>query len=254
MTQVITSIQEWQAIRQKITTTKNIGFVPTLGNLHIGHQSLLEKSKQQNEITVLSIYVNRTQFNDPKDFNDYPRTFASDIELAKNIGIDFIIMPEDCALYPDDYCYHVNEMDFSRFLEGPYRPGHFSGVLTIVLKLFQIVKPTRTYLGEKDYQQLELIRGMVKAFFLDVEIVACPTIREADNLPYSSRNSRLSSSERNQASKFPAIFFQKKSCEEITNELLNAGFIVDYIQDYQHRRYGAVKIGAVRLIDNYARI
>lgn len=251
MTQIIQSLQEWKKIRQNLSPTQSLGLVPTLGNLHVGHQSLLEQSRQHNDATILSIYVNPTQFNDPKDFECYPRTFSKDIELAEKMGIDFVLMPEENSLYPDHYRYRIEETELSQILEGQYRPGHFAGVLTIVFKLFQIVKPTRVYFGEKDYQQLMLIRGMIDAFLMDIEMVPCATIREADQLPYSSRNARLSVEHRRQASQFPAIFFQNKSCGKIKEELLAAGFEVDYIEDYQQRRYGAVRVGGVRLLDNY---
>ena len=229
----------------------SIGFVPTMGNLHEGHVSLIQQSKQQNDKTVLSIFINPTQFNNADDFNRYPKTVEQDKALAKKHGVDEIILPDYNLLYPDNYNYKITECNISKILEGQYRPGHFDGVLTVVLKLLLIIKPTRAYFGEKDYQQLVLVKNMVKSFFVETDIVGCPTVRNKQGLPLSSRNSLLTPEQYKQANYFPAIFHNKNlSCQEITEKLKRAGFEVDYIEDYNNRRFAAVKIGNIRLIDN----
>ena len=248
MTKVYTSINQWRAFRQTLKGT--IGFVPTMGNLHAGHKSLLQKAKQENSITVLSIFVNPTQFNDENDLANYPRTFSNDLALAKEIGIDYVIQPNYEDLYTDAYRYKISESKLSSIMEGKHRPGHFDGMLTIVMKLLMLVKPSKAYFGEKDYQQLQLITDMAKNFFIDTRIVACPMIRDENGLALSSRNSRLTPEQYKIAIQFPKLLASKKSSTEITRDLQELGFNVDYIEELQDRRYGAVKLGTVRLIDN----
>jgi pantoate--beta-alanine ligase len=139
-------------------------------------------------------------------------------------------------------------------MEGKHRPGHFTGVLTIVMKLLNLVRPQRAYFGEKDYQQYLLIRNMVAAFFMPVEIKACPTVREESGLAYSSRNNRLTASQRQDAEKFARIFQQNKTCEQLIEELESQGLTVEYIEEFAERRFAAVVIGDIRLIDNHALI
>ncbi|HRE33194.1 MAG TPA: pantoate--beta-alanine ligase, partial [Candidatus Berkiella sp.] len=161
MTQLIHSLEKWQALRKTFRPHDSVGFVPTMGNLHQGHASLLSLAKAQNQISVLSIFVNPTQFNDPKDLQQYPRTLEEDMKIATSLDIDYVICPSANELYPDEYHYQVHETTISHLLEGISRPGHFTGMLTIVLKLLLLVKATHTYFGEKDYQQLQLVKGMV---------------------------------------------------------------------------------------------
>lgn len=229
---------------------KSLGFAPTMGALHAGHESLLQKARMENEISVLSIFVNPTQFNDKKDFEKYPQTWDADLALAEKNGVDIIFAPTFESIYPDQYTYKIIESDFSKLLCGKDRPGHFDGVLTIVMKLFQIVQPTRAYFGEKDFQQLTLIQNMVKAFFLPVTIVPCPTLRESDGLAMSSRNVRLSTEDRKKAPEIYRIINQKISATEAHHQLSQAGFGVDYCVDLLGRRFVAVRLGEVRLIDN----
>jgi pantoate--beta-alanine ligase len=153
-------------------------------------------------------------------------------------------------MYPDGYRFRVTESEFSRELCGAHRPGHFDGVLTVVMKLLNFVAPTRAYFGEKDYQQLTLIREMVSAFFMPYEIVACPTVREADGLAMSSRNVNLSADARARAVAFPAALRSAESASDARARLEREGFEVDYVEDRESRRYGAVRVGGVRLIDN----
>lgn len=248
---IFSSIAEWQTFRrQALFEHKKIGFVPTMGNLHQGHYSLLARSVQENDLTVLSVFVNPTQFDNPEDLQKYPRTFEQDVALARSAGVDFILNPEYAALYPDDYRYKVSESTFSQQFCGQYRPGHFDGVLTVVLKLLQLVKPTNSYFGEKDFQQLQLIKDMVAAFFMDINIVASPTVRDANNLALSSRNSRLTPEQYALALEFPKLLAGQQTANEIKAALTKLGFRVDYIAEHAGRRLGAVHLGSVRLIDN----
>ncbi len=251
MTKVINEIEKWKELRASGEfKSKTIGFVPTMGALHAGHKSLIDRSVTENNITVVSVFVNPTQFNDKSDLTNYPKTFDEDLEMISNAGADYLLFPEYDSIYPDNYAYKVTEDDFSKLLCGASRPGHFDGVLTVVMKLFNIVDADRAYFGEKDYQQLKLIEGMAKAFFMKTEIIACPTIRDYDGLALSSRNTRLAPTERELAKLFPQILKQNISVNEAKQKLEAAGIKVDYITDINNRRYGAVFIGNVRLIDN----
>ncbi|MGB6976298.1 MAG: pantoate--beta-alanine ligase [Gammaproteobacteria bacterium] len=250
MLNIIHSIPQWRELRKNFVAQHTIGFVPTMGNLHQGHLSLLQKSVAENDITVLSIFVNPTQFNNPEDFKKYPQTFSDDCQLAEKLGIHYLLAPSYEELYPDHYSYRISESQLSPLMEGQYRPGHFDGMLTIVMKLLLLVLPNKAYFGEKDYQQLQLIKGLVKNFFIDTEIIACPTIRENSGLPYSSRNNLLSSIQRQQAQQFPEIFQSNLSCQEIADQLKQRGFSVDYVIEHFQRRFAAVKLDHIRLIDN----
>ncbi|AAO89975.1 pantoate--beta-alanine ligase [Coxiella burnetii] len=248
MTKVIEALSDWQSIRKTINDL-SVGFVPTMGNLHAGHLSLLERSKCENTITVLSLFINPTQFNDKNDFKNYPRTLAQDIAMAEENGIDYVLAPTDDALYPDQYAYKITNSTINN-QEAEFRPRHFDGVLTVVMKLLLLVKPTRAYFGEKDYQQLQLVKGLAEAFFLDTEIIGCKIVRNEFGLPLSSRNRRLTEDQYQLAQRFSEIFHSDLSCDEIKNALIQEGIIVDYIEDYNERRFAAVHVGDIRLIDN----
>ena len=251
MITIVKSVTEWNNIyNSKELPGRRIGLVPTMGALHAGHLSLIERSIKENDVTVLSIFVNPTQFNDTEDLKKYPRNLDMDIELLKKLKVDYVFFPDASEIYSDDFNYYVEENNLSKILCGPFRPGHFKGVLTVVMKLLNIIKPAKAYFGEKDYQQLKLIEGMVKAFFLDVEIVACPIIRDDDGLALSSRNALLSDEERKSALNFPKLLKSDKSNMEIKKELVKLGMNVDYIEEHFGRRFGAVHVGKVRLIDN----
>ncbi len=251
MTKVIKKISEWKKIRNsEELKNKTVGFVPTMGAFHQGHASLIERCLIENNISVVSIFVNPTQFNDPNDLRNYPRTFDSDLKLLEKMNVDYLFYPEYEEIYSDNYRYKIIETDFSKKLCGAFRPKHFEGVLTIVLKLFNIVKPHKAYFGEKDYQQLKLIEGMCKAFFMDIEIVPCPIVRDEDGLALSSRNLLLTNEERKIAVNFPKLLKARMPNELIKEELEKLGFKVDYIENLEGRRFGAVHIGKVRLIDN----
>lgn len=247
---VFTSVEEWREFRRTLSASATIGFVPTMGALHDGHASLMRRARAENDFVALSVYVNPTQFNDPKDLEKYPRTLESDVAIASQADVDFVIAPTYPQMYPDSYRYRISENQFSGELCGAHRPGHFDGVLTVVMKLLNFVRPTNAYFGEKDYQQLELIRGMAAAFFLETEIVGCPTVRESDGLAMSSRNVNLGPAARARAVAFPAALRGESTAEKVRDRLASDGFDVDYVEDRDHRRYGAVRIGGVRLIDN----
>lgn len=242
MTTIINSIEQWQALRQQFDPALALGFVPTMGNLHQGHASLLTRSLEENAITVLSIFVNPTQFNDKNDLARYPRTLDEDLALAHALKVDYVLAPKPSEIYPNGYDYKISEQLISQTLEGKCRPGHFDGVLTVVMKLFGLVKPHRAYFGEKDFQQLYLIQEMVKAFFLNIEIIACPTLRRSSGLPLSSRNNLLSESELALADKVATALHQQQCPPH------NVTF--DYIEQWQNRLHYAVRIGAIRIIDN----
>jgi pantoate--beta-alanine ligase len=251
---VCNTVAELKAYRSGLTGS--VGFVPTMGALHRGHLSLIERSLAGCETTVASIYVNPTQFNNIDDLANYPDTLQEDMNKLVNLGVDCLFLPDYAELYPDDFTYQVDENSFSRELCGSHRPGHFAGVLTVVMKLFNLVNPSRAYFGEKDFQQLTLIRNMVDAFFLDVEVVGCPTVREKDGLAMSSRNLNLMACDRRRSRSFQQILRTANADGEAREQLNDAGFEVDYVTTVDGRRYGAVILGpearSVRLIDNFS--
>jgi len=228
----------------------SIGFVPTMGALHEGHRSLIYRALSENDRVVLSIFVNPTQFNDPADLERYPHTFKSDLEMIDDAGVDALLFADFKELYPDDYRFRVTENSLSSILEGEHRAGHFDGVLTIVLKLLGILRPDRAYFGEKDWQQYLLIRDMARAFFLRTEILPCPTIREADGLAMSSRNALLSKEERRLAPELHHILSSGDPISRMLEKLRDAGFDVDYLENFEGRLLAAVHLGKTRLIDN----
>jgi pantoate--beta-alanine ligase len=248
---IVTNINDWQQIRKHLAG-KSIGFVPTMGNLHAGHLSLCERSHRENDITVVSIFVNPTQFNQTNDFNLYPRTLDQDKKLLEG-KVDYLFFPDANTMYADNYQVQVMEIDIANLLEGEYRPGHFTGMLTVVLKLLNLIQANKAYFGEKDFQQLLLIKKMVSALFLPVEIISCETVRAEDGLALSSRNSRLNAEQRKKARYFPELLQSYLDTDQITKQLQELGFKVDYIKDQWQRRLGAVWIDDVRLIDNIKR-
>lgn len=175
---------------------KNIGLVPTMGALHAGHISLVERCVAENDLTVVSVFVNPTQFNDKSDLAAYPRTPEQDAAMLEKAGCDIVFMPEVEEMYPEPDTRQFSFGALEQVMEGPYRPGHFNGVAQIVSKLFYAVEPDRAYFGEKDFQQLAIINKMVKDLNMNLEIVPCPIVRENDGLAMSSRNVRLNETER----------------------------------------------------------
>jgi pantoate--beta-alanine ligase len=249
--QIFNSIESWRSFRATLSPEINLGFAPTMGNLHTGHKSLFIRSKGENEYTATSLFVNPTQFNNKDDFTFYPRTLETDMQLMEDAGVNFCILPSEQELYADGYRYQILENELCTLMEGAHRPGHFNGVLTVVMKLLQLVRPTRAYFGEKDYQQFLLIKGMVEAFFMDLEIIPCSTVRESSGLAYSSRNNRLTPEQKIRAEEFAKIFHTNQPCAMIIEALKEQGIDVEYIEEYQGRRFAAVLIGDIRLIDNY---
>jgi pantoate--beta-alanine ligase len=243
------SIADFRECRRAFKN-KSVGFVPTLGALHIGHASLIKRSVAECDITVLSIYLNPTQFNNAGDLDRYPATLEDDLHLAAQLGVDLVFLPDYDQMYPDAFNYKIGETKFSSQLCGARRDGHFAGVLTVVMKLLNIVKPQRAYFGKKDYQQCQLIKGMVEAFFMEVEIVHCDTVREKDGLALSSRNLNLGERSRQIAPELYKALSLDITDEEVGSQLNALGFDVDYIETIDGRRYGAASLGKVRLIDN----
>ena len=245
----VSKIVDWLEIR-KTLSSKQIGFVPTMGHLHDGHLSLYKQAREENEVVVASIFVNPTQFNQQSDFDNYPRTLERDKEMLSQAGVDYLWLPDADEMYPDDYQVRVCETEISRYLEGEFRPGHFDGMLTVVMKLLNIVRPSHAYFGEKDFQQYLLIKKMVLSLFMPVEVISCETVRAEDGLALSSRNSRLTQEQRQKAAQFPHWLSQSLSINTIQEKLIEAGFQVDYIIEKWGRRLAAVWLGDIRLIDN----
>lgn len=193
---ILTSPAEMHAWVRALGSQRTIGFVPTMGALHAGHEALLQQSQNENDVTVLSIFVNPTQFNVAADFDAYPRTHERDLRIADHHGVDAVYMPSTDSMYPDGWRVYVEPGSAADPMEGAGRPGHFKGVTTIVTKLFHAVQPHRAYFGKKDYQQLAVIRQMVSELDFDIEIVGVDTIRHDDGLAMSSRNVRLTAEQR----------------------------------------------------------
>lgn len=255
---------------------KKIALVPTMGALHEGHASLVKRSVAENDVTVVSVFVNPTQFNDKNDLQNYPRTLEADCNLLEKVGADVVFAPTVEEMYPEEDTRIFSFAPLDAVMEGTFRPGHFNGVAQIVSKLFYAVEPHRAYFGEKDFQQLAIIREMVRQLSLDVEIVGCPIVREHDGLAMSSRNTLLSAEERERAltisrTLFASLEFAKSNTlastkayvENVINE--TAGFELEYYQivdgntlqeiaEWDDSDYvvGCIALfcGKVRLIDN----
>lgn len=256
---------------------KTIGFVPTMGALHEGHMSLIKRAKSENDIVVVSIFVNPLQFGPGEDFYGYPRDMEKDMEKLRSSEVDILFVPENKNLYPEGFAAHITIEGVTERLCGAFRPGHFIGVVTVVCKLFNIVKPARAYFGQKDFQQTVVVNRLVEDLNMDIEVVTCPTIRESDGLAMSSRNAYLSAGERAAATvlykalTLASQMIKSGSCgpEEVKNKLtalLRAEPLVSDIQyagiydpetlveldgfKRQNLVAAAIKIGGTRLIDN----
>ncbi len=246
---IIKTPTEWRKTQEKLNHT--IGFVPTMGNLHAGHLALVERALKENETVVVSIFVNHTQFNDPADYDNYLRTLDEDCSKLDAINAHYVFNPNKDTMYPENYEVQVSENTDSEFMEGQFRQGHFTGMLTVVLKLLNIIGADKAYFGEKDFQQLKLIQKMVNALFIPTEIIACPTMREENGLALSSRNNRLTDDEKNHASllyKYLSDF--NLSDLEVKEALEKTGFRPEYVETKWGRRLTAAWLGDVRLIDN----
>lgn len=246
---VLKTIAEYKDY-QKLIENNSVGFVATMGALHDGHISLAKRSLKDNDVTVVSIYVNTTQFDQQTDLDNYPNTINNDLDVLKKLGVNAVFMPDYNQMYPDNYRYQLQEKHFSNRLCGAHRDGHFDGVLTVVMKLFNIIQPKKAYFGKKDYQQLRLIQGMVEAFYMDVEVIGCPIIRELDGLAMSSRNLRLTTKQRSKAVELYKTLTSDRTIEQMHQHLTNVGFEVDYIEEMNGRLLAAASLGEIRLIDN----
>ena len=263
-------------VEEKHNLGLKIGFVPTMGALHEGHLSLINRAKKDNDIVVCSVFVNPIQFNNPADLEKYPRTPEKDIEKLEQAGCDAVFMPTAEEMYPNKVEDHYDFGDIEHVMEGACRPGHFNGVAIVVRKLFEIVNPNKAYFGEKDFQQLAIIKKMVRDLNMNLEIVPCPIVREIDGLAMSSRNVRLNEAERAIAPKIFATLndsITKKdamSPSEMKKYTLDKyaeikEFDVEYVEitdeinlkslenwnECDHARiFVALQLGPVRLIDN----
>jgi pantoate--beta-alanine ligase len=230
-----------------------VGFVPTMGALHAGHLALIRRARRECNRVVVSIYVNPAQFGPREDLARYPRPRARDLALCDKEGVDLVFAPAN--LYQPNHSTWVEETDLSRGRDGASRPGHFRGVATIVLKLFHLVRPTHAYFGQKDAQQVDVVKRMARDLDVPVRIVAVPTVRDSDGLALSSRNAYLSRVERLVAVKFARalrLAAAKKNPPATLRQMLNniAGIKIDYIQLTGRLLCAAVFVGKTRLIDN----
>ena len=249
MTQVWNTIADWLD-RRRAFGGRSIGFVPTMGALHRGHASLVERCRGENEIVVVSIFVNPWQFNDPKDLDRYPRTLDKDLELLESLGTDEVLIPNASELYPYGYRFRVEQDISAPVMEGAHRPGFLQGVMTIALKLLNLVRADRAYFGEKDYQQLKVVTEMAQEFFVPTKIIPCPTVREESGLAMSSRNMLLSPEARDKAADLFKVLTTTASPAEARENLDAQGFIVEYVEEDWGRRLAAAFLDGVRLIDN----
>lgn len=247
--QVSNSLADWTE-RRRTLAGRTIGFVPTMGALHIGHASLVRRCRDENELVVASIFVNPTQFDDPDDLARYPRVIESDLALLESLGTDEVIVPSAAELYPAGYRFRIEANSLTNTMEGAYRRGFFEGVMTVVMKLLNLVRADRAYFGEKDYQQLRIVTEMASEFFIPTEIVACPTVREESGLAESSRNVRLSAAGRKKAPLLAHTLVTARTAGDARSILDAAGFAVDYVEEHWGRRLAAVFLDGVRLIDN----
>jgi pantoate--beta-alanine ligase len=228
----------------------SIGLVPTMGAFHDGHLSLFRAAREENEAVVVSLFVNPAQFAAGEDLESYPRDEPRDLELAEEAGVDVVFAPAVAELYPPGFQTWVEVEELGRGLEGDFRPGHFRGVATVCLRLFNLVRPQRAYFGQKDAQQSAVIRRMVRDLAVPVEIRVLPTVRDADGLALSSRNVYLSPEERERAAALPRALATRDA--ERARELLS-GLEIEYVEvaDFEPRVLAAaVRVGDTRLIDN----
>lgn len=263
------------ALRERLQRVPNNVFVPTMGNLHDGHIQLINIAKPRAACTVVSIFVNRLQFGPKEDFDRYPRTLEADCKMLKAAGVDVVFAPDEKEIYPELQTFVVEPSDLQHILDGAARPGHFRGVATVVLKLFNMVSPHSAIFGKKDYQQYIVLRDMVRQFALPIEIIPAETVRAADGLALSSRNNYLSAGERQEAPRMYQVL--RRAHAEIMNgardyqrieldamaELAHHGWKPDYVtvrrqadlqipgvEDRELVVLAAARLGRARLIDN----
>jgi pantoate--beta-alanine ligase len=270
-----TRAEVYSRLKELRSAGKSVGFVPTMGALHLGHLSLIEAARDKTDIVVCSIFVNPTQFNDKKDLENYPRPIEADILKLKNAKCDILFLPEVDEMYSSSDKWHIELNNLDNILEGEIRPGHYQGVTQIVKKLFDIVNPDYAFFGQKDYQQFIVISYMVKKLHLKVKLIRCPIVREPDGLAMSSRNVYLEGADREQAL---ALFkglnrakaaFKDKTISEIKSDVLeflkeSPGIQVEYFEIFNannfepvsSKRAGSIialvaaRVGKIRIIDN----
>jgi len=273
---LIQNVSEMKALSKSVIDDgKTIGFVPTMGYLHQGHLSLVQKAREENDIVVVSIFVNPTQFGPNEDYSRYPRDLERDLRLLNPFNVDYIFNPSVEEMYPAYYSVYVDETEMSKYLCGARRPGHFRGVCTVVTKLFNIVRPTHAYFGQKDAQQFRILRRMVENLNMDVEMVEMPIVREPDGLAMSSRNVYLSDEERREAPRLYKSLLEAKKLidsgerdvqkikDEIQRVLNHPLLKIDYVEIVDEKTLIpvdriegdvivaiAVFFGKARLIDN----
>ena len=262
-------------LRDALKNRGRVVFVPTMGNLHAGHISLMSQARQHGDTVVASLFVNRLQFGPNEDYDSYPRTFDADCDKLAAAGVDVVFAPGESDLYPEAQQYFVEPPQIQNQLEGQFRPGHFRGVATVVLKLFNCVQPQTAVFGKKDYQQLMVLRNMTRQLALPIAIVGGETVRDADGLALSSRNGYLSASERSEAPRLNRILCRLRDAvragerdyarleRAATDELDAHGWKTDYVAvrrqsdlqppqavDSQLVVLAASRLGTPRLIDN----
>jgi pantoate--beta-alanine ligase len=277
--QLVTRVAELSAVLlEHRRASRSLGLVPTMGALHAGHRSLIDRSRARDDVVALSIFVNPWQFNDATDFTHYPRTLDADLVTAEAAGVDVVFAPDVAEMYPGgEPVVWVDPGVFADGLEGASRPGHFAGVATVVAKLFALFSATRAYFGEKDFEQLTLVRRLALDLSFGVQIIACPTVREVDGLALSSRNSRLSAEQRAAApvlyqallagrralesgttpeaasAEMRAVVASEPNCELVYAEVRDAVTLARPGSSTKARRLLlAATFGDVRLIDNLA--
>jgi pantoate--beta-alanine ligase len=260
-------VRDIESLRRAAAALPGLAFVPTMGNLHEGHLALVRLARERARRVAASIFVNRLQFAPHEDFDRYPRTFQADCEKLEAAGVELLFAPDERVLYPEPQAYIVEPPPIAAELEGQFRPRFFQGVATVVLKLFNCVRPALAVFGKKDYQQLHVVRGMVRQFDLPIEIVAGETVREADGLALSSRNGYLSAAERAEAPRLYKVL-QEVAAGRFTGaqalrELAAKGWNPDYVEvrrrsdlappqtgDRELVVLAAARLGGTRLIDN----
>ncbi len=231
----------------------SIGLVPTMGSLHGGHLALLHAARSENETVVMSLFVNPAQFGDASDLARYPRDEERDLELARDVGVDLVFVPSADEMYPPGFQTWIDVTELGAVLEGRFREGHFRGVATVVLKLLNVVRPTRVYFGQKDAQQVEVIRRLIADLAVEVELRVVPTVRDADGLALSSRNANLTPEERAAALALPRALATRERESALAELASSNGLEVDYVEvaDFDPPVLaGAVRVGSNRLIDN----
>ncbi len=254
---VHTKAELTQEIDSALSAHKSIGFVPTMGALHAGHGALVQRCSNENDFTVVSIFVNPTQFNNSDDLQKYPRTLERDAEMLAPLGCSLVFAPTPDEMYSSEEMIHTFTFDFAGLdavMEGKFRPGHFNGVVQVVSKLFDMVRPHRAYFGEKDFQQLAIIRRMVKIMDYAIEIVGCPIIREKSGLAMSSRNERLSDEQKTIATNIAKTLFESRQLRHNQSVLQVKNWVIEQInriEELQVEYYEIVDCDTLQTTDEW---